>query len=284
MKGKFIAASVYSLILISGVPGQASEQKMQGQEGLDPAAVVARYGKIVDRRPVGVGGLTAWTVEKGGRKVVLYTTADTQAIFMGVVWDAMTGRNLSDQFIPRNTDVTVTEQLSVRAAAAFDGKFTGTIPESMKAVDSLAGVKEGNGGIADTLYIIFDPRCPYCRKAYNNTREYVKRGYTIKWIPVVALGDPDNGLPLAATILQSKDRNMLDRVLGKHEQIKTQPTKETEEALNTNLAFMFAAFEQNGGRQAGVPVAFFLDHRTGKPRMTTGVSEMVVLEDIFGKL
>ncbi|RXF38773.1 hypothetical protein EG864_15845, partial [Enterococcus faecalis] len=104
------------------------------------------------------------------------------------------------------------------------------------------GVKEGKGGIADTLYIIVDPRCPYCRKAYNITREYVKKGYTIKWIPTVALGDPANGLPLAATILQSKDKDVVERVLGKHEQIRTQPTKETEEALRTSLAFMFAAF------------------------------------------
>ncbi|MPN22258.1 hypothetical protein SDC9_169641 [bioreactor metagenome] len=210
-----------------------------------------------------------------------------------MVWDAATGRNLSDQFIPGNATVAtqpmavppvVAEQPGVRAAAAFDGKFTGTIPESMKTVDSLAGVKEGKGGIADTLYIIVDPRCPYCRKAYNITREYVKKGYTIKWIPTVALGDPANGLPLAATILQSKDKDVVERVLGKHEQIRTQPTKETEEALRTSLAFMFAAFEQNGGQQAGVPVAFFIDRRTGKPRMMTGVSEMVVLEDIFGKL
>jgi len=305
-KGKLIAASVAALLaLIGGVFAvqasqsttqkavEAGQQMPSAAQGLDPAAVVSRYGKITDRRPVGVGGLTAWTVEKGGRKVVLYTTADTQALFTGVVWDAATGRNLSDQFIPGNATVAaqpmavppvVAEQPGVRAAAAFDGKFTGTIPESMKTVDSLAGVKEGKGGIADTLYIIVDPRCPYCRKAYNIPREYVKKGYTIKWIPTVALGDPANGLPLAATILQSKDKDVVERVLGKHEQIRTQPTKETEEALRTSLAFMFAAFEQNGGQQAGVPVAFFIDRRTGKPRMMTGVSEMVVLEDIFGKL
>jgi len=304
-KAKLIAASVAALLALIGevLAEQGSQsstpkdvevdqQMPAAAQGLNPAEVVSRYGQITDHRPVGVGGLTAWTVEKGGRKLVLYTTADTQALFTGVVWDAATGRNLSDQFIPGNAMVAAqlmavppvaAEQSGVRAAA-FDGKFTGTIPESMATVDSLAGVKEGKGGIADTLYIIVDPRCPYCRKAYNITREYVKKGYTIKWIPIVALGDPANGLPLAATILQSKDKDVVERVLGKHEQIRTQPTKETEEALSISLAFMFAAFEQNGGQQAGVPVAFFIDRRTGKPRMMTGVSEMVVLEDIFGKL
>jgi len=293
-RAKLIVVSVIVTLVLSGVVFTVQgEQMPAAAQGVDPAAVVSRYGTIMDRRQVGVGGLTAWTVEKGGREVVLYTTADTQAIFTGVVWDSATGRNLSDQFIPGSVRGAVQpmgvlpmtpERPGVRAAAAFDGQFTGTITESMKTVDSLAGVKEGGGGIADTLYIIVDPRCPYCRKAYNITREYVEKGYTIKWIPTVALGDPADGLPLAATILQSKDENVVERMLGQHAQIRTQPTRETEEALNTNLAFMFAAFEHNGGQQAGVPVAFFIDRRTGKPRMMTGVSEMVVLEDILGKL
>lgn len=294
-KAKFMTKIAVAILAFTA--GAFAVQAGQSKTpAIDPAALVSRYGTIVDRSDVGVGGLTAWTVEKAGRRVVLFTTPDAQALFTGVVWDAATGRNLSDQFVAqanaKNTApvpvavpaVQAQPEAGVRAAAAFDGKFTGAIPESMKTVDSLAGVREGKGGIVDTLYIIIDPRCSYCRKTYNITREYVKRGYSIKWIPAVALGDPANGVPVAATILQSKDKDVIGRVLGKHEQIKTQPTKETEEALRNNLAFMFAAFERNGGQQAGVPVAFYIDRRTGTPRMMTGVSEMVVLEDIFGKL
>lgn len=292
-KANFITKiAVAVLVFSAGVfAAQAGQSK---KLAIDPVSVVSRYGTIVDRRDVGVSGLTAWTVEKGGRKVVLFTTPDAEALFTGVVWEAATGRNLSDQFVAQaNAKVTVPtvaqpvvqgqSDASVRVASAFDGKFTGAIPESMKTVDSLAGVKEGKGGIADTLYIIIDPRCSYCRKTYSITREYVKKGYSIKWIPAVALGDPANGLPLAATILQSEDREVIGRLLANHEQIKTQPTKATEEALRKNLEFMFATFAQNG-QEAGVPVAFFIDRRTGKARMTTGVSETVILEDIFGKL
>lgn len=266
---------------------------------LHAAGLVSRYGTIKHVAPVGIGGLTAWTVEKGGRRFVFYTTADAQALFMGVVWDATTGRNLSDQFAPASARSVMqtfmppaavpqaiqqpVPQADIPPVAAFDGDYKGAISESMKTVNSLAGVTEGKGGIADTLYIIIDPRCPYCRLAYNNTREYVKKGRTIKWIPAVALGNSATGLPLAATILQSKDKTVLERVLGRHEQIATQPTSATEEALRNNLAFLFAAFEANGGQAAGVPVAFFIDRRTGSPRMMTGVSERVVLEDIFGK-
>lgn len=262
--------------------------------GTDVQAQISRYGQVIDSRPVGVGGVTAWTVmARDGKRVVLYTTADGQALFAGYMWDLKSGKNLSNQFAgggasPKTqhpVDLPPDAQLASQAPAvhAMHGKFTGTVPVSMKTVDSLAGIKEGSGSIADTVYVIIDPRCPVCRLAYQRTRPYVKKGVSIKWIPTAALGRVEEGIPLAATILQSKDATVLARVLGSHEQIKTKPTQATEEALARSLAFLFAAFQQNSG-EAGVPVAFFLDHRTGKPRMLTGLSEAVVLEDLFGKL
>jgi thiol:disulfide interchange protein DsbG len=266
--------------------------------GFDQSVLIQRYGNIVDRRPLGAGGLTAWTVEKNGRRVVLYTTADGQAIISGIVWESMSGRNLSDQFIPNNLPnvkaplggsgaAAPQAAASATEGAALVGKYSGAIPESIKTIDTLAGIKEGKGGQADTLYVIVDPRCPYCRKAYNLTREYVKRGFTIKWIPAVVLGNPQQGNALAATILQATPQQQADalrRVLGNKEEIATEPTKATIEALDRNAAFFFAAFQNNGVEQAGVPVAFFLDKRTGKPRMMTGISELPVIEEVFGKL
>lgn len=252
-----------------------------------------RYGNIVAAQPVG-SGFTAWTVEKGGARVVLYTNPDASLLMSGVVWDARTGENLSEKLastppslpgaLPGNALPTPgAASGGGPAGAAMDGEFKGELPESIKTVASLEGVTEGEGGPADTVYIIVDPRCPYCRQTYNMTRDYVKAGRTIKWIPTIALGDATNGLPLAAAILQSKEPDAVERILGKHERITSAPTKETEEALERNLSFMLAAFEQNSELgQAGVPVAFYLDHRTGQPRMMTGVSENVVLRDIFG--
>ncbi len=267
--------------------------------GADQSAMVQRFGQIISRVPIGAGGLTAWTVEKNGRRVVLYTTSDGQATTMsGIVWDLPSGRNLSDQFatnaLPNvkpplgGSSAPIPQSAaSEQRGAALVGKYSGVVPESIRTIDTLPGIKEGNGGQADTLYVIVDPRCPYCRKAYTYTREYVKRGFTIKWIPVVALGDPSQGTLLAATLLQAKPANQaeaLRRVLGNKEEIATQPTKATIEALDRNLSFFFAAFQNNGIEQAGVPAAFFLDKRTGKPRMTTGISEMPVIEEVFGKL
>ena len=269
---------------------------------IQPEAMLGKYGVIKNKRPVGVGGLTAWTIEKNGKLVVLYTTQNHDALFMGVVWDAKTGKNVSDQFIP-NESLSIIPKMkklsgieqhpgaaqpleaeSTQRKFAFDGTYNGAIPEAMETVASLAGYKEGKGGVADTLYIIIDPRCPYCRKAYSMTRKYVENGMSIKWIPTVALGDPINGIPLSAAILQSEDKTVLERLLKDHQEIKVTASKQSIEQLKMNLDFMYAAFSQNGNKQAGVPVAFFIDRRNNKPRMMTGISEQVVLEDILGKL
>jgi len=248
--------------------------------------VVSKYGNIVAKREVPVGGLTAWTVEKAGHQVILYTTApgEKMAVIAGVVWDPETGNDMATTpLLALNlaSSGDAIDQTDPSPVVAMSGSFAGEIPPAMHTVDSLRGVKEGQGGIGDTVYVIIDPRCPYCQMAYQLTRPYVERGHTIKWIPTAALGSA--GVPLAATILQEQDSGVLARVLGKHEKIETQPTPEIEKALDLNLAFMHAAFEQNGGR-AGVPVAFYIDHRTGRPKMMTGLSDEAVLQDIFGRL
>lgn len=258
-----------------------------------PYEIVSRYGQVIGQSSLSVGGLTAWTVEKNGQKVVLYTTSPLEktAVIAGIVWDPETGENLSNTVVQQAVTssylappMTAVDSAVPAAtfATAMDGTFTGAIPESMRTVDALAGYKEGSGEVGDTVYVIIDPRCPYCQKAYQLTRPYVEQGATIKWIPTAALGHPENGLPLAATILQQNDPDVLKRVLGGHEQIRTQPTAEIYKALDLNLSFMFAAFEQNGGTP-GVPVAFYIDHRTGQPQMMTGLSDQAVLNDIFGQ-
>ena len=316
MKGTFAALALFfSAVALAQGGGKAPLQLIEkgqlpqpsvaepsavGPHGAeDQLAMIQRYGTVVNRRPLGAGGLTAWTVEKGGRQVVLYTTADGQAVISGVVWDSLSGKNLSDQVVlgpkraalpgvgasappPREKAV-----VGQPRPGALVGKYAGPVPESIATIDSLVGVKEGNGSPADTLYIVFDPRCPYCRKAYTFTREYVKRGFTIKWIPAVVLGNPPQGNALVATILQAKptqQQDALQRVLGRKEEVATEPTKATIATLERNSAFFFAAFQNNRVEQAGVPAAFFLDKRSGKPRMMTGISEMPVIEDVFGKL
>jgi thiol:disulfide interchange protein DsbG len=289
------AASAPKVIAIRPCGAGASDGR-----AFDVGVLLHRYGTVVEKRPMGIGGLTAWTLEKNGHRVMLYTTADGQAVISGVVWDTFTGRNISEQLgvvtpgalpLPATTGPSAAhtpEPLASSLTGALVGAYSGPIPESIKAVDSLAGIKEGKGGAADTLYVIFDPRCPYCRKAYGATRDYVKRGFSIKWIPAVALGHPEDGIPLAATVVQAKPAEQADilrRVLGDKEPIRTTPTKATADALAQNLDFFYSAFRNNStSGTMGVPVGFFLDKKTGSPRMITGVSELPVIQSIFGRL
>lgn len=265
-----------------------------------------RYGTPVSKQLLPVGGLTLWTlVSQTGKTVRLYTTADGQALVAGTVWNLANGQNLTEAamrppapgalgenyaaYLPQVVNAPLPQSNLIGGGgqalpAAFDGAAPSEIPEAIRLVDELAGYKEGTGGPADTLYVIIDPRCPYCRRAYQNTREYVKNGATIKWIPTVALGRPEQGVPLATTVLRAPDPDTVARVLGGHEQIATQPNEAEMQQLDNNLDFMMEAFRQNNETNPGVPVAFFVDRRSGRARMMTGVSERVVIEDILGKV
>lgn len=60
------AAPAQTADLSAFITAQAVAPATQAQQELDDltAQRVSRYGRIVNARPVGLGGLTAWTVEK----------------------------------------------------------------------------------------------------------------------------------------------------------------------------------------------------------------------------
>ena len=281
--------------LVASAPQAATPSAVPGA---NPADVMKRYGNIVESHPLGGGGLTAWTLERGGRNVVLYSTADASVIIYGAVWDAATGKNLSDGQATKVLSSTGAIAAPPRAEAfaapasqpivgAMTGTFKGQVPVPIATLDTLSGIKEGKGSAADTLYIMFDPRCPYCRKAYFATRAYVARGVTIKWVPVLVLGQPQQGMPMAAAIMQATEpqrADMLRRVLGDKESINAQPNAQTSALVARNNEYFWAAMQQSRVEPAGVPVAFFLNKRTGEPRVVTGVQEQAVLEEILGRL
>ena len=190
-------------------------------------ASITKYGKVISSKDLGVGGLTAWTLDRDGKQVIMYTSVDGKAVISGIVWDSATGKNLSDQFITpelvannAKAVTAATQQLASgqsqgqsaqNITGMLDGKFVGELPPAIKAIDSLVGIKEGNATAADTVYIIFDPRCPYCKKTYNLTRKYVELGYSIKWIPSLALGPNEEAQNTLAAMLQSKEALQLFR-------------------------------------------------------------------------
>lgn len=251
-------------------------------------AQVASLGDIIDAHNMPENDLTAWLVQApNGKRMTFYTTADGKNIFSGTVWNLATKQNINHVFAALQTQPAPTPQAQVQEINETQnpllGKYSGDIPEAIKALETLGGPKIGKGGPGETLYVIIDPRCPYCHQAYASLKPYMDKGVTIKWIPTVALGNTAQGLPLANAVLHAKDRAELDKIMENPSAYPRNLGGEDQQVLQRNLQFMFQAFEQNGG-QAGVPVAFFVDQNNGQPRMMMGLSEEVVIHTILGRL
>lgn len=283
---EYVSSPVMAEAVQSSLPSDSTDKRT-------PPPSVLSLGEIVDMREMPENNLTAWLIlAPNGRQMTFYTTADGKNIFSGAVWDLATKQNINQVF---DTDTTVDtganssvghpgqEVIQKNDGSSLLGKYTGQIPEAIKALDSLGGPKIGNGGPGETLYVIIDPRCPYCHQAYDSLKPYMDKGVTIKWIPTVALGQPEQGLPQANAVLHAKTRTELDKIMTDPKAYPRALEGKDGEDLQRNLSFMFQAFEQNGG-QAGVPAAFFVDKNTGQPRMMMGLSEEAVIQTILGKL
>lgn len=281
---EYVSPPVMAEAVQSALPSDGTDKRT-------PPAAVLSLGEIVDMREMPENNLTAWLIRApNGRQMTFYTTADGKNIFSGTVWDLATKQNINEVFdttasvgMPGSAGQSIQEVVQTDGGSSLLGKYTGEIPEAIKALDSLGGPKIGNGGPGETLYVIIDPRCPYCHQAYDSLKPYMDKGVTIKWIPTVALGQPEQGLPQANAVLHAKTRAELDKIMTDPKAYPRALEGKDGEDLQRNLSFMFQAFEQNGG-QAGVPAAFFVDKNTGQPRMMMGLSEEAVIQAILGKL
>lgn len=256
----------------------------------------AKQGIKVLAYQKGAGGLNVWKVQRDGTLTVLYTTPDNMVLLSGVLWNAASGANLSDTYI--TPEMTVAPQdkagmaslpapVAMQASQAAKQLYSSTKPsEAIKGIATLSGIKEGKAAIDKTLYIIFDPRCPYCHAVYAKTRAYVKNGGTIKWIPTTILGDRFNGSRMVADIMQSPHpaRVLADVMTKTMSSGSTSPDADTQKAINENEAYFFAAFQKNkGAGQPGVPVAFF-ETRDGAPQMVSGISDDALLNHILSDI
>ena len=253
---EYVSPPVMAEAVQSALPSDGTDKRT-------PPAAVLSLGEIVDMREMPENNLTAWLIRApNGRQMTFYTTADGKNIFSGTVWDLATKQNINQVFdttdsvgITGSVGQSVQEVVQTDGGSSLLGKYTGEIPEAIKALDSLGGPKIGNGGPGETLYVIIDPRCPYCHQAYDSLKPYMDKGVTIKWIPTVALGQPEQGLPQANAVLHARTRAELDKIMTDPKAYPRALEGKDGEDLQRNLSFMFQAFEQNGG-QAGVPAAF----------------------------
>ena len=246
---------------------------------------IAAYGKIITKKKIDEY-LTAWVVEKNTKRIILYTTNNQNIVLAGIAWDVKTKENLNKQFdnyMFAQNKIDNKDKENIYSTQPNKNKIFQT-PEAISTLNSLDGIKEGNGNVIDTLYIIFDPKCSYCRQAYQKSRKYITSGKSIKWIPALVLGNSIESQMQAAAILQadSNDQaNILKRILGDKEQSNLKPNSKTLNSLQKNKDYFFAAVKNSNIPQAGVPIGFFFDKNKGKPRVLMGLSEDEILDDIF---
>lgn len=221
------------------------------------------------------GGMTAYTVEKGGKPLIFYTSPDRGVVFVGVMFDARTGQNLSDAYVERSQKLLAgTEQQVVPQAVAGDAPAASHLGSA-----AVAGVVEGKDTASRTTYVFFDPRCPYCHKLYQNTRAMAKRGATIKWIPVNTLGD--EGLTLSAQMLRRGKEGLDDLANGRMAKGQAISTKERAD-IETNTALMRAIVQQAGLKMA-TPSIVFQDKNGKLSVIQDDGSDKVALAAAFGR-
>ncbi|ODP35071.1 DsbC family protein [Pandoraea sp. ISTKB] len=223
----------------------------------------------------------------------MYTTPRDDVMISGVLWDAKSGKNLSDQFM--TDEVLKSAQVPQQVAAVVKPNPSGVIPmdgpvrakvgkvsDAIRGIDVLPGVKEGTAGPAGTLYIFFDPRCPHCKNVYSMTREFVKKGGTIKWLPVTVLGPGADGKLMVADIMQdSNPVAAMARIETGGFRSPSRVDKKTTDAIAQNEGYFWAAFDRNSAAgPAGVPVAFF-QTPDGAPQMVGSIDDRELLSRIL---
>lgn len=276
---------LFCLIFMALLPALASAQAPVAGAPAQPGFFAKQGIKVLSYQK-GAGGLNVWQVQRGLTKTVLYTTPDNKVLLSAVLWDAATGSNLSDAYITRDMVVAQADKagLATAPAAIVDsGNYSPTkVSDAIKGISTLTGIKEGGAPIDKTLYIIFDPRCPYCHSVYKKTRQFVKDGGTIKWIPTTLLGNRSAGGMMVADMLQSrKPLRALDDAMLKQTPGTTAPTAATQKTIDENEAYFFAAFDKNKSAGAvGVPVAFF-ETKSGAPQMVSGIDDDALLKQIL---
>lgn len=172
------------------------------------------------------------------------------------------------------------------------GEFKGEIPKVITLLDNLKGFKEDPSvKPEDTVYIIYDPRCPYCHSLFEKIHTAIdlkQKKITVKWLPSVALGvkgDSDPAIARASYGFVAKNLEEFTNSFANKPIPQFNVTEQMKVDLNDNLEFLYEASNRTFGEAASksVPAVFFLDKQTGVPQMMYGASDDAVFKNIFGE-
>lgn len=275
LSGSFYAESIQAAppTASKSQPSQPQLQRGDTPAGvpIPPAAFQAKGLRVLGHQRDPRSGLHIWTVQHvaSGTKTILYSTSKNEVFLAGAMWDGTTGGNVSDPLYASPL-MTGDERAAVSptVATATAGK-PAAVPGSIKRLGELVGVKDGDAPIEKTLFVFFDPRCPYCHQLYEVTRNTAAlNGRAIVWLPVTILGQKERGAAIVADILQrDKPAEGLQIAFSGFANANATPNAKTTAAIQENERIFWAAFQANpGAGQASVPVAFFMD-KAGHPQM-----------------
>lgn len=320
-------------LLLNGDLTPNVSQQSQTDHIQKGANLVSRFGDIektlIIKPNDGQPEIIAWLLKNGGRKFVVFSNSETNYLWAGNTWDSIDGKSLTGSVdvnfmekngVPYNAvkqpeklpnaqdgdispepanipTTSKSEAATTTQTFVMQGKWTGPVPDIIQQLDKLAGVREGNSPPQDTVYLFFDPRCPYCHQAYRATRKAVQQGFSIKWIPTDVLGEPPgqpSGMRLASGILDSNSLDVLQLILTaprsklmEYDQKMPVPSQNPDvlsKQVKTNNDFLMSVFENHPEiEKKGVPAGLMLDHNTGRPRLVMGLSESEVIDYVFGK-
>lgn len=169
------------------------------------------------------------------------------------------------------------------------GKYEGEVHPIVNILDGLQGFKyDKSVPAADTVYIIYDPRCPYCHTLFDKiqTIDLKAKQITIKWLPTLALGEDAEAAKRAVSSLAAKSVEEFETSFKSETDFSGVTLSQSDQdALNENMAFLFEASDQTFGENhpKSVPAAFFINKKTGAPNMMYGASDDAVFKQIFGE-
>ncbi|WP_234053775.1 MULTISPECIES: hypothetical protein [unclassified Xanthobacter] len=126
------------------------------------------------------------------------------------------------------------------------------------------------------IQVFFDPRCPYCHKAF----EVLNDKLPLNWVPVLALGDDEGGRGLARGILAASDRRAaLSQVFG-GAKLSAPPTEGADRALDVAgeiFGLTMAALKSAGATTLGVPT-FVVPRPDGQATIYVGYDPDVLMK------
>ena len=171
------------------------------------------------------------------------------------------------------TDMSITEPWS-----------GGELPPVYASLQQMHGVQTGpkDTNFADVVNIFFDPRCPWCKKAYATiTQGWPKAA--VRWLPVVVLGDQEAAWQSAASVLDEKNgaQNLARVMKGLAVDYKVDDA--TRQKIVENMQWLYGAVSaMDSSEQVGVPAMYWLS-RNGQVGYAAGISDADGLRKVLGK-